>query len=184
MPAVEEEDEGVCVGFRDERESKGVGIKEFVVVSTDGVKEGEVLRGDVAVVERVNGPGVVVADVPACGDDDISQEHDSEGVLRDVVPDAQRTWNGGLVCARRRRFDSELNLKRPSPPGKANSNMTNRYPVTPLTLGPRPCRRSCKEIITQAFYTHEARIVVIWPPHGLAVVRNMATWVTCFTYVI
>jgi hypothetical protein len=97
MPAVEEEDEGVCVGSKDERESKGVGIKEFVVVGTDGVKEGEVVRGDVVIVERVNGPDVVVADVPACGDDDISQEHDSEGVLRDVVPDAQRSWNGGFV---------------------------------------------------------------------------------------
>jgi hypothetical protein len=132
MPGVEEEDD-VCVGFKYERESKEVGIREFILVSGDGretdegVKEGEVVRGDVAIVERVDGPDVVVDNVPAWGDDDNSQEHDSEGVVRDVVPDAdaQSSWNGGLFRDRRGRSDSELNLKRPSPPGKVKSNMTN-----------------------------------------------------------
>jgi hypothetical protein len=47
------------------------------------VREGEVVRDDGVILEIVNGPGVVVVVVvvfPVCGDDEISQEHDWEGV--------------------------------------------------------------------------------------------------------
>lgn len=119
-------DGDVCVGFRDDRESKGV-VKEFVLVSTkgcetdDGSNEEDVVGGDVAADEVESGPGIVVVSVPVCGDDDMSQEHDSEGVLRDVVPDTQSSWNGGSIRGRRGRTDSELNLERPS-----KSNMPKR----------------------------------------------------------
>jgi hypothetical protein len=79
-----------------------------------------------------DGPGVVVVvivDVPICGDDDKSQEHDSEGVSRDAVPDAQRSWNDSEVLIR----DSELNLERPSL-RKANLNMPGKYMLDFLTL--------------------------------------------------
>jgi hypothetical protein len=128
-PAVEGEEDDVCVGLKEDRESKGVGIKEFVLDGTDrlekddGVKEGEVVGGDVSTFETVYSPGIVVGDVPACGDDDISQEHD-EGVLSDVVPGTQRSWNGGskFIRDQRRWTDSELNLKRSS---ATSNNMTN-----------------------------------------------------------
>jgi len=131
LPVVGDEDDDVCVGFREDRESIGVVIKELVPVSSNGfekddeVKEGEVVR-DVAIVEVVNCSGIVVIamdDVPVCGDDSMSQEHDSEGVLGDAVPDAQRSWNDGsrfkLIRDSCRRSDSELNLER------LKSNMTN-----------------------------------------------------------
>lgn len=128
LTVVWEENGDVGVGLRDDRESKGV-IKESVLVSTegcetddDGFNEAEVVGGDVAADEVESDPGIVVVGVPVCGDDDdMSQEHDSEGVLRDVVPDAQSSWNGGSIRGKCRRSDSELNLKRPS-----KSNMPKR----------------------------------------------------------
>jgi hypothetical protein len=123
LPVAEDEDDDVCVGFGDDRESIGVVIKEFALVSgkefekDEEIKEGEVVRGDVAIVEVVNCPGIVVIvmdDVPVCGDDSMSQEHDSEGVLGGAVPDTQRSWNEGsrLIRDSCRRTDSELNLER------------------------------------------------------------------------
>ena len=79
----------------------------------DGFNEGEVVGGDVAVDVVESCPGIVVIGVPVCGDDEMSQEHDSEGVLSDVVPGSQRSWNEGSIRGSGRRTDPELNLERP-----------------------------------------------------------------------
>jgi len=79
-----------------------------------GFNEGEVVGGDVAVDEVESCPGIVVIGVPVCGDDEMSQEHDSEGVLSDMVPGTQWSWNEGSIRGRGRRTDPELNLERPS----------------------------------------------------------------------
>jgi hypothetical protein len=106
------------VGLGEDRESRGVFVKEFVLVSTEKdeeVKEGEVGRDD---VEMVYGGGV--DDIPECGDDEMSQEHESEGGERDVVPDAQRSRVIG-------------NPERPSL-GKVKSDMANGVEVSCQTL--------------------------------------------------
>ena len=183
LPVVEDEDDDVCVGFRDDRESIGVVIKEFALVSSnefekdDEIKEGEVVRGDVSIVEVVNCPGIVVIvmdDVPVCGDDSMSQEHDSEGVLGDAVPDAQRSWNEGprLIRDSCRRTDSELNLERPSMTNTVGricrvtrvSGWTfcveeaDDFRAQLLLLVRRRRRRqTCKNPTNRAFYAHEAR---------------------------
>jgi hypothetical protein len=73
-------------GLEDDRESRGVFVKEFVLVKDEEVTEGEVERDE---VEVVYGGGV--DDIPGCGDDEMSHEHESEGVERDGVPEAQRS---------------------------------------------------------------------------------------------
>jgi len=44
------------------------------------------------------------------------QERDSEGVLRDEVPDTQMDRGVSRSLCQTERFDSELNLKRPANP--------------------------------------------------------------------
>jgi hypothetical protein len=86
LAGIGKEDEEGDVGLEDDRESRGVFVKEFVLVSSEEVKEGEVERDEVGVVY-----GGGVDDIPGCGADEMSHEHESEGVERDVVPDAQRS---------------------------------------------------------------------------------------------
>jgi hypothetical protein len=118
LPAVGEEIPGyVAVGFKDEGESSRVVIKVFVIVGSDAwekdgeVNEGEVVRGEIEIVEIVNGPGVVAVDVEISerDDDERSEEDD-----RTCLSSALSSWNKGLVPDRSLRTDSELNLKRPS----------------------------------------------------------------------
>ena len=88
----EEVEEGCC-GLEDGLESRGVFVKEFVAVGSDGSeeeKEGEVEREDVGVVY-----GTGVDDIPESGDDEMSHEHESEGMERDAVPDAHTSRNVG-----------------------------------------------------------------------------------------
>ena len=118
---IREEVEEGCGGLEDGRESRGVFVKEFVPVSGDGSdeeKEGEVEREDVGVVY-----GTDVDDIPEGGDDEMSHEHESEGVESDAVPDAHSSWNVG----------AEFNLGRLSL-RKVKSGMTNGERLSGQTL--------------------------------------------------
>jgi hypothetical protein len=112
LGGIGDEVEERCVGVEDERESRGVFVKEFVVESRekdDEVKDGEVERDEVGVVY-----GGDVEDIPEVGDEEMSHEHESEGAERDGVPEAHRS----------RIIGARFNQERPSL-GKAKSDMTD-----------------------------------------------------------
>lgn len=75
-------------------------------------------REDVGVVY-----GTDVDDIPEGGDDEMSHEHESEGVESDAVPDAHSSWNVG----------AEFNLGRLSL-RKVKSGMTNGERLSGQTL--------------------------------------------------
>jgi hypothetical protein len=120
-PGIGEEVEEGCGGLEDDPESRGVFVKEFVLVSSDGseeVKEGEVEREDVGVVYETG-----VDDIPESGDVEMSHEHESEGVERDAVPDAHTSRKVGAESNRGR-----LSLR------KVKSGMTNGDTVSSQAL--------------------------------------------------
>jgi hypothetical protein len=88
----------VPVEFRDDGEFKDMVIKEFVLAGAwekDGkVKEGEAVKGEVAKVEIVNGPGAVVVAVEnsVYDEEERSQGQDTECLSGDALLGAL-TWS-------------------------------------------------------------------------------------------
>jgi hypothetical protein len=86
-----------------------------VIVGSDAwekdreVNEGEVVRGEIEIVEIVNGPGLVAVDVKISERDDDERSEEDDTTCLSI---ALSSWNEGLVPDR---TDSELNLERPSP---------------------------------------------------------------------
>lgn len=83
----------------------------------------------------------VAVDIPDCGEE-ISEGHDSEGVSRDAVPEAQRSCNegeGANTRSWRAEARPEFNLERPG--------MTNSVCERERTISTHSCRRrqSCKK---------------------------------------
>ncbi len=114
LAGIGEEVEESCDRLEDDRESRGVFVKEFVLdrkENDEGVEEVKVERDDVGLVYEAG-----VDDIPEGGDEEMPQRHESEGAESDAVPDAHRSRVIGAGI--------EFNLERPSL-RKAKSDMPN-----------------------------------------------------------
>lgn len=134
LAGIGEEVEERWVGVEDDRESRGVFVKEFVLESREKdeeAKEGVVEKDDVGMVY-----GAGVDDIPEVGDEEMPHEHESEGAERDGVPEDHRS----------RIIGARFNLERPWP-GKAKSDITDGVAVKRVIQSAFQAADGCRDVV-------------------------------------